>query len=73
MQSDAERMNRVYLATYGRPGNSAEIQEGLKYLETLIAQAGSETETDKQVDNRGAAWSDLCHAMIISTEFLTHD
>ncbi len=68
-QSEADRMNRLYLATYGRPGKLDEIQDGVKYLEMSVAGSDGESAADA----RGTAWTELCHAVLISTEFLTHD
>jgi len=65
-QSETDRMHRLFFAAYGRPGSPGEIRRGVEY----IAGSGGESKTDSQ---DAAAWTQLCHAVLMSTEFLTHD
>ncbi len=76
-RSDAERINRIYLFAFGRPGRAEEIQEGLEFLAasqaTAKESASAAAEGANEADEEKAALTRLCHAVLISTEFLLHD
>ena len=68
-ESDDDRAMRLYLAVYGRPAAAVEIQQGLEYVDA----AAAETSDDPLGAARRSAFAQLCQAILMSTEFLTHD
>ena len=66
--SAADRLNGIYLAAYGRPGSPEEIQQGLEFVEAFAREPG-----ENALNERRSAVAQLCHAILISSEFLTHD
>ncbi|MCH2202617.1 MAG: PSD1 and planctomycete cytochrome C domain-containing protein [Fuerstiella sp.] len=71
--SDAEKINGIYLSVYGRPVQPGELKKSLGFLAAASVTAetdDSETSTKERYD---AALARLCHAVLISTEFLIHD
>jgi hypothetical protein len=68
-QADGDRVNRIYLAAFGRPASAEEVQHGLDFVKTFAA----ESRDDDEGDSRRFAFVQLCHTILISTEFLTYD
>lgn len=60
-ESERARINRLYLLATSRPAASDEIETALSFLEQC---------TEDLKGNRGAAWTQLCHAMLGSNGFL---
>jgi hypothetical protein len=66
-RSSAERIRRIYLATFGRPPDAAEQSEALAFLDRQGASYGikpAEAAGDERV------WADLCHVMWNVKEFV---
>lgn len=76
-KSDAERISVMYLMGYGRPAQPAEIQQGLMFLNTTAAVTDTvdqtNSEEEEEEEEAQSVLVRLCHAVLISTEFLTHD
>ena len=68
-EAEGDRVNRIYLAAFGRPAGPEEIQHGLDFVRTFAA----ESRDDDEGDSPRFAFVQLCHAILISTEFLMHD
>jgi hypothetical protein len=66
--AEVNPVNRIYLTVFGRPASSEEIQHGLEFVRTIAAET-----SEAEGDSRRLAFVQLCHAMLISTEFLTYD
>ncbi|MDG2127723.1 MAG: PSD1 and planctomycete cytochrome C domain-containing protein [Fuerstiella sp.] len=60
-EDERARIDRLYLLTTSRPAASDEIETALSFLDQC---------TEDLKGNRGAAWSQLCHAMLGSNGFL---
>ena len=72
--SKEKRINTMYLAAYGRPARPEEIREGLEFLRVTNAEAASDDEKQESSEApHQSALARLCHAVLISTEFLMHD
>jgi hypothetical protein len=56
------RVERLYLLALGRPADSGEVEAALEFLDA------SENDFEKQ--GRDRAWTQLCHALLGSNEFL---
>jgi hypothetical protein len=73
-ETEGERINAMYLAAYGRPARLQEIREGIEFLTTANAETAPQGDNEKSTDDpRQSALARLCHAVLISTEFLMHD
>ncbi|MEO2035298.1 MAG: PSD1 and planctomycete cytochrome C domain-containing protein [Planctomycetaceae bacterium] len=76
-KSDEERISAMYLAAYGRPAQPGEIQQGLRFLNTAAAVTDTvdeiNSEEEEEEEESQSVLVRLCHAILISTEFLTHD
>ena len=72
--SDDERIHAIYLAVYGRLAESDEVQAQLEFLAVAseVDVAGGDKGSEESDDLR-APLARLCHAVLISSEFLMHD
>ena len=61
--SDQERIDRMYLAAFGRPPSGEERSACLDFLESQAKNAG------KRADDP-AVWADLAHALFNVKEFI---
>ncbi len=73
LASEGEQVNSIYLSAYGRPVRPAEIREGLEFLNLASAVPASGDDKNTTEEPRQTALARLCHAVLISTEFLMHD
>ena len=55
-----DRVNRMYLLTIGRPASDDETDAALAFLDQCAREMN---------DNRSAAWTQLCHAVLASNAF----
>ena len=73
--TEEQRVNNMYLAVYGRPVRPSELREAHQFLvaskEESRGESGENSKADE--DLRSSAMTRLCHALLISTEFLMHD
>jgi hypothetical protein len=63
--SDAERLDRLYLAAYGRPVRESEVERNRAFLAEF-----SEAFADSPEDARLRSWQLLCQAVLAANEFL---
>jgi hypothetical protein len=63
---DRQRLEFLWLRTLGRPIEESELSEAIAFLEEL--RRGLLTATDAGSDVK--CWSQLCHALLASNEFL---
>ena len=59
---ETTRVKRLYLLTLNRPPNADEIESAMAFL--------NQGETDFKKNGRDQAWSQLCHAILGSNDFL---
>ena len=66
--NDAERLERAYLKSYGRPPIELEIVRGLEF----IAQSAFDIEPKASAASprRSRAWQDLCQVILAANEFV---
>ena len=73
--TEEQRVNNMYLAVYGRPVRPSELREAHQFLvaskEESRGESGENSKADE--DLRSSTMTRLCHALLISTEFLMHD
>ena len=73
-ESEEDRINRIYLSGYGRQARPLELRGGLDFLRTAAAEPVDESgQATCKDDLQQSALTRLCHAVLISTEFLMHD
>jgi hypothetical protein len=65
--SPKERVNRIYLAAFGRPSTAEEQTKALAFLRQQTIDFGLNASESSQ-DERG--WADLCHVMYNLKEFI---
>ncbi len=58
---DKDRVNRMYLLAIGRPASGDELKSSLDFVDECAKELN---------DNRLAAWTQLCHAVLGSNAFL---
>jgi hypothetical protein len=67
LPDNAQRVNKAYLAAFGRPAAPQEIERALRFIESLGAAADSSESTTE--NNRLRAWQCFTHALLASTDF----
>ena len=83
---DEQRLHKLYQLAYGRPGKPAELARARQFLQTSTSLSSSlglgeqsenaqkppsdQHDQDDQQTQRRQAWQLLCHAILISNEFL---
>ena len=74
-QAEGDRVNRIYLAVFGRPASPEEIQHGLDFVRTFAVEYRDNDDGDDEDedDSHRFAFVQWCHAILISTEFLVYD
>ena len=68
-KDEGDRINRIYLTAFGRPASPEETRRGLHFVRTFTEDSSDEDKSD----SRRTAFVQLCHAILISTEFLIYD
>ena len=68
-EAEEDRINRIYLTAFGRPASPEETRRGLDFVRTVA----EDSPDDEKSDSHRAAFAQLCHAILISTEFLIYD
>ncbi len=67
-EPDAEqRINRMYLETYGRTASAAESSDATNFLTQFRT---FQQESDSDTDPERLAWQALCQAIVSSSEFV---
>jgi len=60
--NESERVKRLYLLTLNRPPEAEELESAIAFLD--------QGETDFKENGRDRAWTQLCHAILSSNDFL---
>ena len=64
------RIQHLYLLTANRPAEADEIETAMKFLDQCTKDLDSKSGRNKA---RIAAWTQLCHAVLGSNNFLFRD
>ena len=68
-QDDERRITALYLKTYARMPSTIEVDRAIGFLNLFERELG-QRNSGEPVPSRRVAWNRLCHALLVSNEFL---
>ena len=68
LKNDRDRVAQLFLVVFSRPATKSEKDRAVGVVEGMVRHLQPSTSNER--DARRMAWSHLCHALLISNEFL---